>query len=83
MGGDENYNQNSNRYLFDQQPAGNDEQVVPMHGKNKVIDFSQVDDSTYDMLGGVNKNIQENNDGQEDPADDPMDESMLKVQNIP
>ena len=54
-----------------------------MHGKNKVIDFSQVDDSTYDMLGGVNKNIQENNDGQEDPANDPMDESMLKVQNIP
>lgn len=35
--------------------SGNDEQIVPMHGQNRVIDFSKVDDTNYDMLG--NKNI--------------------------
>lgn len=41
--------------------TGNDEQVVPMHGQNRVIDFSKVDDSNYDMLG--NKNLDTDNNG--------------------
>jgi hypothetical protein len=30
-------------------PVGNDEQVVPMHGANKVIDFATVDEKEYNL----------------------------------
>ena len=56
-----------------------DDQVVPMHGKGNVIDFSKVDDSTYDMLGGPRPNDQQLTA----QNDEPVSEDKLKVVNLP
>ena len=65
-----------------EQRQEHDEQVVPMHGKGNMIDFSKVDDSTYDMLGGGIKNT--GNESQPTPQpDEPISEDQLKVINLP
>ena len=51
-----------------------------MHGADKVIDFSTVDDSNFDMLG---QKVVENETPQQEEGAEPEDESKLRVQNLP
>lgn len=40
-----------NNMHYREAAIGNDEQVVPMHGANKVIDFTTVDENEYNLQG--------------------------------